>query len=292
MWPKPTKWLGGLLLGLLLASVVASAWSATTKPAAHPKVVAAKSKAVHSAAKTTPPLVPFIQTLTKGMKGCPCPTVFQMQRALKAAHVRPKSSKSTGYFGEITYQQVRAFQKSVHIKTVTGRYGTLTHHYLSKYYDSTGRARLIQVQKGRKLQALYSAITTVTQHAQNVGGNTLTYSQSASTRSILPKYPGIPPATDCSGYVTWVYQSVGLPDPSGWSFHPAGWTGSISLHGLVVSAYTARIGDLVFYGGGRPFGHVAIVTRLHPTRVSTHGHTGIQLEPITYRPVSQVRRYF
>lgn len=285
LWIRnPWAVLVGLLVALaLVLNVGVFAYSATTNPGK-------KQAATHQAMVTTAPLVPFIQTLHVKMKGCECPTVFQLQRALKAAGFRPKSQPATGYFGTILVTQVKAFQRAHHI-SATGVYGKATHHALSPFYDKAGRARLIQVQASRRIVAITHAIVVVTAHARLVGGNTLTYSQSSS-RNNLPSYPGVPPATDCSGYVTWVYQSVGLPDPSGWAFHPAGWTGSLAQHGVVVSAAYARIGDLVFYGGGFPFGHVAIVYHLHPTMVSSHGEAGIHLLPITYRNVAQVRRYF
>lgn len=282
----PARLLVALAVILALASTIAIA----AKPSPRSNV-GAKQAAVHKASVRTPPLVPFIRTGYVGMKGCPCPTVFQMQRALKAAGVRPASSRSTGDYGKITAHQVAAFQKRVHIKPVTGRYGVKTHHALSKFYDRTGRARLIKVKTSRRIVAITHAIVVVTAHARLVGGDTLTYSQSSS-RNNLPKYPGVPPATDCSGYSEWVFQSVGLPDPSGWGYHPAGWTGSLSQHGVVVSAARPHIGDLAFYGGGAPFGHVAVVVHLHPTLVSSHGSTGIHVLPITYRPLSQLRRYF
>lgn len=274
-----------LMLAVILALASAAALGTTPTPRSN---VGTKQAAVHKAAVRTAPLVPFIRTLHVGTSG---PTVFQLQRALKAAGVRPKASHATGYFGKLTAHQVAAFQKRVHIRPVTGRYGTKTHHALSKFYDKAGRSRLTQVVTSRRYVAITNAIVTVAAHARQVGGETLTYSQSAS-RNNLPKYPGVPPATDCSGYVTWVYQSVGLPDPSGWGFHPVGWTGSLSLHGTVVSATHPHLGDLAYYGGGPPFGHVAIVVHLHPTLVSSHGSTGIHVVSITYRPLSQLRRYF
>jgi cell wall-associated NlpC family hydrolase len=210
-----------------------------------------------------------------------------MQRALKAAKFR--SGKATGYFGKPTAIEVARFQRSVGIRPATGRYGLRTHRALSKYYDAQGRARLIQVAKARKLAARELAVKTVTTHAFVVGGNTLVYSESAS-RGFLPAYPRLPPATDCAGYVTWVYKSIGLTDPNGLNYNPVGWTGTLGRHGVIEPASRARVGDLVFYGGGYPFGHVAIY--IGNGRVSSHGETGIHDEPITYRPVSQVRRYF
>jgi peptidoglycan hydrolase-like protein with peptidoglycan-binding domain len=265
----------------------AIAWTATPSSSTSNGT---KQAAAHTAAVSAPPIVPFIRTLTPHMKGCECPTVFQLQRALKTAGVRPKTQKATGYYGDLTKQQVAAFQRK-HGIAVSGIYGSKTHHALAKYYDKAGRQRLIAVAHSRRIVAITTAITTVTRHAALVGGSTLAYSQSSS-RAILPKYPGVPPATDCSGYVTWVYQSVGLPDPSALGFDPVGWTGTLAKHGVVVSATNARIGDLAFYGGGYPFGHVAVVVHVHPTEVSSHGEPGIHLLPITYRPLSQLRRYF
>lgn len=292
-----------LLLAVLVAlsigaiartSSTPNAGAATTPPkTAATAANGAKQAAHHKAEVTSAPIVPFIQTLRVGQKGCECPTVFQLQRALKAAGVRPSSQRATGYYGKLTGQQVAAFQRKAKI-TPSGIYGSKTHHALARYYDKTGRQRLLQVQHSRRIVAITNAIVTVTTHAYNVGGETLAYSESSSTRGILSKYPGLPPATDCAGYVTWVYKSIGLPDPNdhGYNFNPVGWTGTLGDRGTVVSATNARIGDLAYYGGGYPFGHVAIVVHLHPTLVSSHGERGIHILPLTYRPLSQVRRYF
>lgn len=288
----PRPWVAlALAVVIILAIVVTDqATSATKPPAKKATVVFGKAQAeAHKAAVTKPPIVPFIRTLSVGMKGCKCPTVFQLQRALKAAHVRPAKVKSTGYYGVQTGKEVAAFQRAHHIKPVTGRYGVKTHKALTKYYDKQGRQRLIAVAQSRKLSARLAAFVTVTTHARVVGGNTLTYSQSGS-RGYLPAYPRLPPATDCSGYVTWVFHSVGLSDPNGFGYSPVGWTGTLAKHGVVVSASKVRIGDLVFYGGGYPFGHVTVY--VGHGMVSSHGSRGIKLVPITYRPVSQVRRYF
>lgn len=282
-----------LLLTLGIIAVVAwgdSAISPNSNAAKVPPKVAAtaangaKQAAVHSAAVKTPPIVPFIHTLQVGKTG---PTVFQMQRALKAAGFR--KGKATGFYGKPTAHEVANFQRHVKIKP-SGRYGLRTHKKLSKFYDTAGRARLIAVAHARRIVAITTAIIRVTAHAW-LERTSMAYSESAS-RGNLPNYPGVPRATDCSGYVTWVFHSVGLPDPSGLNFNPVGWTGTIGKHGVVVPAMDARIGDLALYGGGYPFGHVAIVVHIHPTLVSSHGTPGIHVEPLTYRPLSQLRRFF
>lgn len=299
---KPARdWRSILLLAALLVMFIGViAWASVTinDQASAAKVPPAKAAsaangakqaATHKAAVSRPPIVPFIHTLTLNMPGCQCATVFQMQRALKAAGYR--KGKSTGYYARATAHQVAAFQRAHKIKPASGRYGLRTHRALSKFYDKPGRARLLVVAKGRRIAALTAALATVAFHTQTVGGTTLRYSQSAS-RGILPKYPLIPPATDCSGMVTYWFKSVGLPDPNGFAYSPVGWTGTLGKHGVVVPASQARIGDLALYGGGYPFGHVAMVVRLHPTMVMSHGGPGVKLLPISYRPLSQVRRYF
>ncbi len=274
-----------LLAAVALSIVGASGASRPTRTESY----GAKQAAKHTAAVSTPPIVPFIQTLRVGQKGCECPTVFQLQRALKAAGVRPKSQPATGYFGKLTGRQVAAFQRKVRIAP-SGIYGSKTHHALSKFYDKAGRQRLLAVAHSRRIVAITHAIVVVTAHAW-LHRMSMAYSE-GSSRGDLPSYPGIPPATDCSGYVTWVFHSVGLPDPNGLGYSPVGWTGTMGNRGTVVSATNARIGDLAFYGGGYPFGHVAIVVHLHPTLVSSHGEPGIDVLSITYRPLSQLRRYF
>lgn len=199
--------------------------------------------------------------------------------------------KATGFYGKPTAHQVARFQKKVHIKPASGRYGLKTHRALSKYYDKTGRARLQAVAHTRKIVAITVAMVRITAHAWIERG-LMDYSQSA-TRSNLPAYPGVPRATDCSGYVTWVYHSAGQPDPSGFLYRWIGWTGTLAKHGVRVSANGAlRVGDLIFYGGGYPYGHVAIVIDAVKRLVSSHGSPGIGVYPFNYRPVSAVRRYF
>lgn len=282
------------LVAILVAvRVEAPTAGASSVPPAKAASVAngAKQAAVHTAAVTTPPLVPFIRTLTLGMKGCECATVFQLQRALKAAGVRPKSQKATGYYGKLTAEQVAAYQRKAHIKPVTGRYGTKTHHALSKWYDKAGRQRLQAVAHARKIVAITSAIVTVTAHAWLVRA-TMGYSQGPG-RSIMPSYPHVQLDGDCSSYVTWVFHSVGLPDPSGFGYRVIGWTGTLAQHGVRIAANAKlRVGDLVFYGGGYPYGHVAIIVNAVKRLVSSHGTPGIHVEPYNYRPVAAIRRYF
>lgn len=260
--------------------------------------------ATHKAGVTAPPLVPFIRTLSftkKSNAGCvaanpgkhivpTCPAIFQMQRALKAAKFRPVHAKATGVFGKSTRDQIRAFQRAKKIPP-SGIYGSRTHKALTRYYDLTGRRRLQQVAKDRKAQAVTAAFTTVAYHFARVGGTTLTYSQSSS-RGNLGHYPGIPPATDCSGFVTAIYKAVGQPDPNGFGYSPVGYTGTLALHGVRVGNWSdLHVGDLVFYGGGFPYGHVTMVVDAKRRLVISHGSRGVRIVAYNYRPVSAIRRY-
>lgn len=297
------EWLAAVpvLVSVVVTSIVmgTSAESATKpKPTKADATATAKfgiaQAAVHKAGVTKPVLVPFIRTLSftrASNKHCPCTPVFQMQRALKRAHFRPAQAKSTGIFGKNTRDQIRAFQRAKRIAP-SGIYGSRTHRALSRYYDITGRARLQQFAHDRKSAAIYTAFVTVAFHFYHVGGTTLTYSQSAS-RGILGHYPGIPPATDCSGFVTAIYKAVGQPDPNGFAFSPVGYTGTLAQHGVRVTNWAQlRAGDLVFYGGGFPYGHVTMVVNPMLRTVISHGSRGVRILAYNYRRVSVIRRYY
>lgn len=288
-----------VLVAVTITALLGAADSATKAkpPKADAKATATFGKAqaaAHKAGVTKPPIVPFIRTLSftrASNKHCPCTPVFQMQRALKRSHFRPAGARSTGIFGRNTRDQIRAFQRAKRIPP-SGIYGSRTHRSLSRYYDITGRKRLQQFAHDRKSAAIYTAFVTVAFHFYHVGGTTLTYSQSAS-RGILGHYPGIPPATDCSGFVTAIYKAVGLSDPNGFGFSPVGYTGTLAQHGVRVTNWTAlRAGDLVFYGGGFPYGHVTMVVNAMLRTVISHGSRGVRLLPYNYRTVSVIRRYY
>lgn len=254
----------------------------------------AMQAATHTAAVTTPPIVPFIRTLSDtpaSNKGCQvagaCPAIFQLQRALKAAKVR--TAKATGYYGAGTRDEVKAFQRA-HKIAATGIYGPVTHHALSKFYDKAGRARLEAVVHARTVIRFRARLVTYASYAWK-HRTSMAYSEGAS-RGLLPALPGFPRATDCSGYVTWLYKVSGLPDPSGFNYTVVGYTGTLAQHGTRVPAgLPLKVGDLVYYGGGFPYGHVAMIVNGFLGLVTSHGSPGIKVLPYRYRAVSAVRRY-
>jgi cell wall-associated NlpC family hydrolase len=196
----------------------------------------------------------------------------------------------SGSFGAGTEAALKAFQRKHHI-AASGVYGSVTHHALSPFYDLAGRRALQAVAHTRAQLAKYARINHGESYAW-LHRTSMAYSQSAS-RAFLPLLPGFPRATDCSGYATWLYKISGLPDPSGFAYRVVGYTGTLAAHGVRVSANGAlHPGDLVFYGGGWPYGHVAIVVNGFTRTVSSHGSPGIKVVPFNYRPVSAIRRYF
>lgn len=277
----------GVAVGWSMQSITATPVTASKVP---PTVAASaafgkKQAQVHLAAIRKPPLVQFIRVLQVGDSGT---AVFQMQRALKRAHYR--KGRTTGHYGKATAHQVANFQRHVHIRP-SGRYGQRTHFKLSKFYDAVGRGRLLTVAHGRLIAAKTSRIIHATAWAWS-HRNSMAYSQSG-TRAFLPLLPGFPRATDCSGYFTWVFKVSGMTDPNGFAYRIIGYTGTLAQHGIRISANAAlQVGDAVFYGGGYPYGHVAIVVDAIRRLVSSHGSPGIHVEPFNYRPVSTIRRYY
>lgn len=254
---------------------------------------------VHRAGLGVPQIVPFIHTLKVGQPRCPCPAVFQLQRALQRAGVR--DGKATGFYGAATGREVIRFQRKAKIAP-SGIYGLPTHLKLSRYYDAAGRGRLAQVAHSRKIVGWRNGILRGrAAYSRAAIRGRAHYSQGPS-RAFLPALPATPLATDCSGYVTWLYKISGvpisglvddLPDPSGFQYRIVGYTGTLAQHGVRISANAAlRVGDLVFYGGGYPYGHVAIVVDAVRRLVSSHGQPGVRTVPFNYRHVSAIRRYF
>ena len=108
----------------------------------------------------------------------------------------------------------------------------------------------------------------------------------------------IPFYGDCSSTVTCLYwlalKHVGVhSDMLNGTNWTGGYTGTLAQHGRRVSGVpgTRRVGDLVLYGRGWPFEHVAVMVA--PDTVFSHGgEAGPFLLPVHYRPdVAQFRRY-
>jgi hypothetical protein len=102
------------------------------------------------------------------------------------------------------------------------------------------------------------------------------------------KPPNYPHYADCSSLATYCYWVAGAPDPNGLNFR-AGYTGTMAAHGRRVDA--PRPGDLVLYGRGPTYEHVAVY--IGGGRVISHGSESGPLNlPVHYRgDFAQYRSY-
>lgn len=226
----------------------------------------------------------------KPMKECG-PAVRLMEGALRRLPKPVRTAKAQNCVGLATQNQIKTFQRRIHYKP-TGIYNLATHKMLVKRggYNAAARRDLHFIAHQIYLGKVYHAVLTATSHAFLVGGR-LPYSQGGG-RSYFPPWPRIPPGTDCSGYSTWVLWQAGV-GPAVAYFGPGsavGWTGTLSQQGThVANNGPLKVGDLIFYGWGRPWGHVAVY--IGHNKVSSHGSVGIKTLPYNYRPVGEVRRY-
>lgn len=103
-----------------------------------------------------------------------------------------------------------------------------------------------------------------------------------------------PKHSDCSSSATWIlyqaYHHFGLADRLNGTKWQSGYTGTLSQHGKTIHG-TPKVGDLVFYGSGWPYEHVAV--SLGGRLVFSHGSEGgPYLLDIDYRPDRRlVKRY-
>lgn len=134
--------------------------------------------------------------------------------------------------------------------------------------------------------------------AQRVKG-LVHYTQDARRMTIVRKHL-VPPFgktviyEDCSSAVTGLYFMAGLHDPNDLHYSGYGYTGTLAEHGKKVWG-APKVGDLVFYGPGKPWHHVACVYSVtNGVKVFSHGHEGGPLiVALDYRSDrGEVRRFF
>lgn len=237
-------------------------------------------------------IVPFFGPFKKGQCG---PAIRLMEGALRRLPKPVRTAKAANCFGKATKAEVITFQKRLHYKP-TGVYNLVTHKQLVKRggYNNEARRDLIYIATTRLKANERHNVLVITAHAVLVGAH-IPYTQ-GSERTVFPAWPRIPPATDCSGFVTWVLYQAGDGAAVGYfgPGSPVGWTGTLDHQGVVVPPNKPlQVGDLVFYPSqtapGPPWGHVAIY--IGHGMVASHGGPGIHILPYNYRAVGQVRRY-
>jgi hypothetical protein len=243
-----------------------------------------------AAANPPPRIVPFLGPFAHNVKGVQeCgPAVRLMEGALRRTKPPVRKAAPRNCLGEATKKQLQVFQKRHGIRT-TGIYGSRTHRALAPRYTRAQRRDLIYIARIQLLRKQRAAVLVAAGHARVVGGR-LPYCQS-SIRSYFPAWPRIPPCTDCSGYATWIEYQAGVGPRVGYfgPGSPVGWTGTLARQGHAVGTRgPLRVGDLIFYGGGYPYGHVAVY--IGHGLVTSHGSVSVKTLPFNYRPVSAVRR--
>lgn len=105
----------------------------------------------------------------------------------------------------------------------------------------------------------------------------MAYSQSGS-RGYLP-LNSFPPATDCSGFATWLERMGGANVPLSTSY-----TFAVSGQAVPADPRYMRLGDVVVYSG-----HVEVY--VGGGRTVGHGSPGVHWHSFNYRPVLTVRRF-
>lgn len=221
-------------------------------------------------------VIPFGRPLRLGSRGR---DVVAVKRALARAGHGPKRLRGlTPLYGPFTVRHVKAFQRK-HPGVPTGHYGPPTHDRLARHFDDYalflylgGGAAARETRIRRKIVA-----ACLLGHAKR---GLIHYTQTAKRMQgvrerIRP--PRVPAFEDCSSFSTWVYWVAGGPDPNGRGYDGQGWTGTLCQAGRAVSLAEAKPGDLVFYGRGAPWGHVAILVTVGGARrpmVVSHGSEG------------------
>ncbi len=237
--------------------------------------------------------VPYLGPFAASKKhGTVCgPAVRLMEGALRNTTPPVRLTPPANCVGVATVRQLIKFQKRHQIPP-SGIYGLRTHRALAHAYTAKQVRDLAYLADQRVTALRKEAVVTVAAHAYDhratMGYCNHGHLSDCSLRSVWPPWPVVPTHLDCSAYVSWVLYQAGVPNPNGVG---VGNTSSLWRHGLRINPGTPlAIGDLVFYAKNNS--HVAIVVRLHPVMVSSHGQPGLKVVPWDYRFVYGVRRYF
>lgn len=235
-------------------------------------------------------IVPFGRTLRLGMFG---KDVLATKRGLaRAGHgTLGWATRSGPGAGPRWRTRMIAFQKEKGLQA-DGIYGPETHKRLSRYFDDYA----VWLYAGQRTRTKRDQIAAAALYFHSINYR-VHYTQGAGRMSIVRNKlrPPIPLPTqvyeDCSSFVTGLYWIAGAPDPNGRGYDGYGFTGTLAEHGKAVSLADARPGDLLFYGHGVPWHHVAVLVA--NGRAVSHGsEAGPLIVVPTYRSdFGQARSY-
>lgn len=243
-------------------------------------------------------LKPQQRTIKRGMKGR---DVMATKYAMKFA-LHKKGLTLHSQAGIVWQRHLKAFQTAHGLKA-DGQYGPATHkamkpylakvpyavwlwnHYVLAKSPTTGTTIDGTVSKR---QAVVNAALYGAQHEPSIHYTQSSLRMYGVRNRIRP--PAIPRYEDCSSFATWCYWLAGAADPNGLGYNGQGYTGTLAAHGRRVSISSLRPGDLVFYGGGFPYTHVAIY--IGGGKVVSHGsESGPKIASVYYRTPSTARSY-
>lgn len=226
-------------------------------------------------------VIPFRRRIARGTKGG---DVLAVKRALSKAGYM-KWGGFTRTFGIFAERSLKRFQKAHKLKA-DGVYDLPDHHQLAPAFDDYGawlmgaRAKPGKGTDQETRDAIVAAMFLLYHNRQAVH-YTMSGSRMQGVREKI-RPPLFPRWEDCSSAATWAYFAAGAPDPNGLGYNGQGYTGTLSRRGAAVPTDKAKPGDLVFYGSGWPYHHVAVY--IGGGRVISHGSEGgPYLLPIDYR---------
>lgn len=229
----------------------------------------------------------FTRYLHYGLKG---PDVVALKRALRKAGYRPllkKGQTDNNKFGVGLVAQVNEYKKAKNLPNPNS-VGPKMIQMLWPHYD--GYSQWLQ-------KEAFDALHKEDWRAKGVryclyaysNREYMHYTQDSRRMTDMAPPPNVPNDTDCSGFSTWIYKSVGLPDPNGMGYNGYGYTGTQIENGHAVPLSALKVLDLIFYGS--PVGHVAVY--IGGGRVCSFGsEPGPYILDTYYRPdVNHARRY-
>lgn len=258
---------------------------------------------------------PYPGRLKLGSTGEP---VVLMKRALRLAGLLPGKGRPTGYLGPFARRALIKLGQAQHLpalehpgKTKPGQravkrienrgyYGKRSHVKLANYYDAYGASRLRAIQRARQVASIQAAGVAACNLVINNRG-VIHYTQTARRMSGVRGHL-VPPMfgrwEDCSSEATWIAYVMHVvarrmggdyPDPNDLGFSGVGYTGTMTTHGIPISAFGGPIAFThVFYGW--PIGHVG-VKRTMGGIMSMGSESGPRAEPVGYR-VPVTARYY
>lgn len=213
--------------------------------------------------------------------------VTAMQRGLKAGGWR--KMRPTGDYYRPTVRQVEAFKRAKRLPVKNGKvFGYAAHKAMLPHYDAYDGWLMSHDHEAAAERMRWRVVTTAFTFLS--AAPRVHYTQGPMRMQIV-RTRDLPPLTtgdiweDCSSLVTACYWigTDGKLDPNDYGFDGrTGWTGTLSRNGRSVTLAGARPSDLVFYGSGPPWNHVAMY--VGAGRVISHGsEPGPYHLPIDYR---------